>query len=687
MANLSEDIQCAGSDTRPPILDRTDFASWQQRIRLYCRGKDNRVNILKSIDEGPYRLGTFRETLAESTEGTPQFGPERPRVYSDLKSEEKDRQHKEESIHDYYVRFAKLINDMRNIKMTMSKLQLNSKFVNNMLPEWGRFENKMMLERLSQPTAQPTADPLALLSNVSNTQHGSPSSSTSSFTQLPSPRTDSSSPADDLIENLTSTLALLTQSYRTFLPKTNNQLRTSSNARNQATVQDGTVVVQNIQGRPNRGQGMNPWGGSTAGYGEAHNRVGNVTQGQARLGQARTVKCYNCNGTGHIVWNCTQPKRPQNFEYFKDKMLLMQAQENGVALDAVLGIKCTRHSYCQVRVPTGNTRPPMLDRTDFASWQQQIRLYCRDKDNGVNILKSIDEGPYRLGTFRETLAESTEGTPQFEKDWYNADIWATNILLQGLPKDIYTLINHYTDAKDIWDNVKMLLEGSELTKEDRESQLYEDFEHFRQHKEESIHDYYVRMGRFVTAAKLNRGLRDSNYDQLFAYLKQHDAHAKENKMMLERLSQPTAQPTADPLALLSNVSNTQHGSLSSSTSSFTQLPSPRADSRYGEAHNRVGNVNQGQARLSQARTVKCYNCNGTGHIAWNCTQPKRPQNSEYFKDKMLSMQAQENGVALDAVLGIKCTRHSHCQVKVPTGSISSHCQKKRDATARRLHCY
>ncbi|GKA00079.1 reverse transcriptase domain-containing protein [Tanacetum coccineum] len=35
------------------------------------------------------------------------------------------------------------------------------------------------------------------------------------------------------------------------------------------------------------------------------------------------------------------------------------------------------------------------------------------------------------------------------------------------------------------------------------------------------------------------------------------------------------------------------------------------------------------------------------HIARNCTQPKRPQNSEYFKDKMLLMQAQENGVVLD----------------------------------------
>ncbi|GKB50939.1 hypothetical protein Tco_0901692 [Tanacetum coccineum] len=69
MANLSEDIQCAGSNTRPPMLDRTDFASWQQRIQLYCRGKENGVNILKSIDEGPFQMGTFRETLAEGDEG------------------------------------------------------------------------------------------------------------------------------------------------------------------------------------------------------------------------------------------------------------------------------------------------------------------------------------------------------------------------------------------------------------------------------------------------------------------------------------------------------------------------------------------------------------------------------------------------------------------------------------------
>nr|GEY23328.1 hypothetical protein [Tanacetum cinerariifolium] len=285
-----------------------------------------------------------------------------------------------------------------------------------------------------------------------------------------------------------------------------------------------------------------------------------------------------------------------------------------------------------------------------------------------------------------------------EKDRYNADIRATNILLQGLPKDIYTLINHYTDAKYIWDNVKMLLEGSKLTKKDQESQLYDDFEHFRQHKRETIHDYYVRFaklindmrnikmtmsrmqlnskfmnnmlpewGRFI---KLNRGLRDSNYDQLYAYLKQHETHANENKMMLERFS----QNTLDPFALMSNVSHPQHHSPSSSTSPSINIPPHLADNAHLDSNGRVvvqnvqGRQNRGQGmnpwgggaagyggvqnrvrngNPGQARQVKCYNCNGTRHKARNCTQPKRPQNSEYYKDKMLLMQAQENGVALD----------------------------------------
>nr|GEW77283.1 retrovirus-related Pol polyprotein from transposon TNT 1-94 [Tanacetum cinerariifolium] len=188
-----------------------------------------------------------------------------------------------------------------------------------------------------------------------------------------------------------------------------------------------------------------------------------------------------------------------------------------------------------------DTRPPMLDRIDFDSWQQRIRLYCWGKENEVNILKSIDEGPFQMETVREPIAEGTKREPhlgperprvysnlspeerdrdeiasvtdgpylgpeqdivvadlsQAKKDRLRANIRATNILLQGFPRDIYKLINHSTDAKGIWDNVKMLLEGSELTKDDRESQLYDEFKHFGQHKGENIHDYYIRFTKLI----------------------------------------------------------------------------------------------------------------------------------------------------------------------------------------------
>ncbi|GKC63919.1 hypothetical protein Tco_1096517, partial [Tanacetum coccineum] len=206
----------------------------------------NGVNIISQLMEGSISDGTRRVIVAK-----------------------KELKNKGETIHDYYVRFAKLINDMRNIKMTMSKIQLNSKFVNNMLPEWGRFvtavklnkglkdsnfdqlyaylkqheahanENKMMLERLTQQTV----DPLALMSNVSP-QHYHSQSSTIPPTTYHQPHSADTSQSDlglsltdNLIENLTNILALLTQSYKTFLPQTNNQLKTSSNPRNQAIVQ------------------------------------------------------------------------------------------------------------------------------------------------------------------------------------------------------------------------------------------------------------------------------------------------------------------------------------------------------------------------------------------------------------------------------------------------------------------
>ncbi|GKC70191.1 hypothetical protein Tco_1116074 [Tanacetum coccineum] len=92
-------------------------------------------------------------------------------------------------------------------------------------------------------------DPLALVSDASVPQYPAQSSKSPQSSTEPYPsdnfQLDSgSSSTENLIESLSNTLALLTQSYKSHLPQTNNQLRASSNARNKAMIQEGKVVVQ-----------------------------------------------------------------------------------------------------------------------------------------------------------------------------------------------------------------------------------------------------------------------------------------------------------------------------------------------------------------------------------------------------------------------------------------------------------
>ncbi|GJX08574.1 retrovirus-related pol polyprotein from transposon TNT 1-94 [Tanacetum coccineum] len=188
-------------------------------------------------------------------------------------------------------------------------------------------------------SGQPNNDPLALVSDASVQQYPtqsskSPQSSTEPYPSDNFQMNSGSSSTENLIESLSNSLALLTQSYKSHLPQTNNQLRASSNARNKAMVQDGKVVVQDVRGRYNANNQGRPFQRNNArGNGVAGNVGGQNRGGIINPGQAKPIKCYNYNGLGHIARECPRPKRLQDSDYFKDKMLLMQAQESGAVLD------------------------------------------------------------------------------------------------------------------------------------------------------------------------------------------------------------------------------------------------------------------------------------------------------------------------------------------------------------------
>ncbi|GJW69067.1 hypothetical protein Tco_0123491 [Tanacetum coccineum] len=304
-----------------------------------------------------------------------------------------------------------------------------------------------------------------------------------------------------------------------------------------------------------------------------------------------------------------------------------------------------------IQVAGSDTRSPMLDRTDYESWSQRIRLYYRGKENGLQILQSIDQGPFELGTTRDTLGTTPKGgillgperprtyedLNDTEKKRYDADVRTTNIVLQGLPKDIYKLINHNIEAKAIWDNVKMLLAGSELTKEDRELQLYDEFKRFKMLPGENISEYYVRFhklvndmrnirmtmpniqlnskfvtnmslewDRFVTAVKLNKGLKETNHEQLYAYLNQHEKHVIQDRLIIERITPATNDQlvlvsTVQPHAQSSHVQSHQYPSSLTNPQSLQYLHFPETsqiDFGYTQTNEILDNLTKQMALLA-----------------------------------------------------------------------------------------
>ncbi|GKA19647.1 hypothetical protein Tco_0699562 [Tanacetum coccineum] len=75
------------------------------------------------------------------------------------------------------------------------------------------------------------------------------------------------------------------------------------------------------------------------------------------------------------------------------------------------------------------------------------------------------------------------------------DVQETNIILYGLPPDMYALVNHQEVVKDIWDKVKLQMKGTELSYQEREFILYNLFDKFASIQDETLYEYYWRFSQ------------------------------------------------------------------------------------------------------------------------------------------------------------------------------------------------
>ncbi|GJR56051.1 hypothetical protein Tco_1406572 [Tanacetum coccineum] len=162
--------------------------------------------------------------------------------------------------------------------------------------------------------------------------------------------------------------------------------------------------------------------------------------------------------------------------------------------------------------------------------------------------------------------------------WWNVGLQFNKVYQRTSTHSSITILT----AKDIWENVKMILEGSELTKDDRESQLYDEFEHFRQIK-----------GETISAILLDPHL-PQNYNQLELRLMKEQSYGRRESVVL------------------------------------------RCVERYN------GLIKEDNFRGNNTREVGCSGkCRAQKTEEHDYFLAKRLHDSDYFKDKDALMQAQE----------------------------------------------
>nr|GFB67179.1 retrovirus-related Pol polyprotein from transposon TNT 1-94 [Tanacetum cinerariifolium] len=139
-----------------------------------------------------------------------------------------------------------------------------------------------------------------------------------------------------------------------------------------------------------------------------------------------------------------------------------------------------------------DNRPPMLEKDMYDSWKSRMELYMLNRQYGRMILESVEQveqGPLILpsveveGVTRLKKYSELSAAEAIQAD---CDVKATNIILQGLPPEVYALVSTHKVAKELWERIQMLMQGMPLTKQERECKLYDAFDKFAYQKGETL---------------------------------------------------------------------------------------------------------------------------------------------------------------------------------------------------------
>nr|GEU43476.1 nucleolar protein 58-like [Tanacetum cinerariifolium] len=256
-----------------------------------------------------------------------------------------------------------------------------------------------------------------------------------------------------------------------------------------------------------------------------------------------------------------------------------------------------------------------------------------------------------------------------EKKIQKIDRLARPLLIQGLPNDIYSLIDSNKTAKDLWDALARHMLDSEYGEQDRKAVKCGYSKDNYELNFKFLNNLQPEWKQYATMMRQNKNLIDIDIDALYNILKQNQGDV--NDAM--GLKKKTVVVTSDPLALIAEKKKVRKSkenvvvsldSKGSDADGFSELKNITA--LLAKAFNRrkfyskLTNNNLRTSSTSQSANkkqdfvktddkkvekkddekkqdmskVKCYDCKKEGHFAKDCKKVK-VKDYEYYKTKML----------------------------------------------------
>nr|GEX15491.1 integrase, catalytic region, zinc finger, CCHC-type, peptidase aspartic, catalytic [Tanacetum cinerariifolium] len=379
MTSLADKAILSGADNRPPMLEKDMYDSWKSRMELYMLNRQHGRMILESVEHGPLFWPTVEEDGVTRLKKYPELSAAEA-IQADCDEREcklydefdKFAYRKGETLCDYYLRFSLLLNDMNMYNIKLEQFQVNTKFLNTLPPEWSKFvtdvklvidlhttnvdqlhaylgqheyhanEVRLMHERIS--------DPLALISqhqlNKTPYQHHQQSYHQPQFQQQAStyqsfPYATSYHTHQFVSQGPSSSNLSISYPVNNIPSTVNHNAYMASSSAPQidyapiahhpskfSSPETGLVVPVFQKGDDPIDVINHMMSFLTA---VVTSRPFALGSGEASEKQ-RVIACFNCKGEGHMSKQCTKPNRKRDAEWFKDKVLLVQAQANGQVL-------------------------------------------------------------------------------------------------------------------------------------------------------------------------------------------------------------------------------------------------------------------------------------------------------------------------------------------------------------------